>query len=914
MTDVKQIDDVKSIPWHAMDIEEVFPEIGSQTGGLSQAEAEQRLLKHGPNKLTPPRKRSLISRLFAQINNVLIYVLLGSAFITALLSHWFDSGIILGVVVLNALIGFIQEGKAEKALDAIRSMLSLQASVLRDNKRIILPADRVVPGDIVLLQSGDKVPADIRLFKVRELRIDESALTGESVPVEKTTLSMEKDKTVGDRTCLAFSGTFVTYGQGQGVVVGTGDDTEIGRISSMLAQVAPLTTRLLKQMSEFGRQLTVAIVSIAIATFLFGMFVRSYSFVDMFLATVGLFVAAIPEGLPAIISIALAVGVQSMARRKAIIRRLPAVETLGSVTVICSDKTGTLTRNEMTVQTVVTVNNTFDVSGVGYDPHGGFSLNGKDTSLKDYPEIGDMARAALLCNDATLNEIGGKWCMQGDPTEGALITLAKKAGIEHSFENENIPRIDTIPFESEHRFMATLHHDHNGHRFIYLKGAPERVLELCTHHRCYDKETILNIPYWQDKIQEIASRGQRVIAVACKTITSEKQQINFADVEGGMTLLGFFGIIDPPSEEAMAAIKQCKGAGIRVKMITGDHALTAQVIGAQLGIGNNKMVLTGNELDTFTDDQLSQKVQAVDIFARVSPAHKLRLVQSLQRNGEVVAMTGDGVNDAPALKRADVGIAMGIKGTEVSKEASEMVLTDDNFSSIVSAVEEGRRVYDNIKKSIIFILPTNVGEAGMIIVAILSGRMLPITPIQILWVNMITAVTLCLSLVFEQPEHGTMNKPPRNPSEPILSLFLAWRILFVSFIIILGTFGLFLWDSLHSASLEESRTMAVNTLVMFEVFYLFNTRYLRRSVLSVQGLFGNRYVLIAVAATIVIQMGFTYAPPMQQIFGTKPLTWKNWIFIVLIASSVFILVELEKILLKKRNNGEEKYLKKSVQN
>ena len=456
--------------------------------------------------------------------------------------------------------------------------------------------------------------------------------------------------------------------------------------------------------------------------------------------------------------------------------------------------------------------------------------------------------------------------------------------------------------------MATLHHDHTGHRFIYLKGAPERVLELCTHQRSYGKETAINNSYWQDKILDIASRGQRVIAVAYKAVKrdkllKDKQQINFADVEGEMTLLGFFGIIDPPSEEARASIKQCKGAGIRVKMITGDHALTAQVIGAQLGIGDNKMVLTGNELDTFTDDQLSEKVQTVDIFARVSPAHKLRLVEVLQRNGEVVAMTGDGVNDAPALKRADVGIAMGIKGTEVSKEASEMVLTDDNFSSIVSAVEEGRRVYDNIKKSITFILPTNVGEAGMIIVAILSGQMLPITPIQILWVNMITAVTLSLSLAFEQAEHGTMNKPPRNPREPILSLFLVWRILFVSLIIVMGTYGLFLWDRLHSASVEESRTMAVNTLVMFEIFYLFNIRYLRRSVLSVKGLFGNRYVLISVVITIGFQLIFTYASPMQHIFGTAPLTWKNWIFIVMVASSVFIFVELEKILLKKRSNG-----------
>ncbi|MCF6148658.1 MAG: cation-transporting P-type ATPase [Candidatus Kuenenia sp.] len=883
-----------------MDIETVFSKIESKPEGLAQADAEQRLEQYGQNRPTPPRKRSFISRLFAQINNVLIYVLLGSALITALLSHWFDAGIILGVVILNSLIGFIQEGKAEKALDAIRGILSHQASVVRDKKRTMLAAERVVPGDIVFLQSGDKVPADIRLFRVRELHIDESALTGESVPVEKTVLPVDQDKTVGDRTCLAFSGTFVTYGQGQGVVIGTGDNTEIGRISSMLAKVPPLTTRLLKQMSEFGRQLTVAIVSIAVVTFLFGMFVRNYSFVDMFLASVGLFVAAIPEGLPAIISITLAIGVQAMAGRKAIIRRLPAVETLGSVTVICSDKTGTLTRNEMTVRTVVTAKNSFDVSGVGYDPHGSFSLDNKETPLSELPEIAEMARAALLCNDASLTNVEGKWCMQGDPTEGALVTLAKKAGLEPSFENENLPRIDTIPFESEHRFMATLHHNHAGHRFIYLKGAPERVLDLCTYQRCYDKETTINISYWQDKIQEIANRGQRVIAVAYKNVKEDKQQLNFADVEEGMTLLGFFGIIDPPREDAMAAVRQCQSAGIGVKMITGDHALTALVIGAQLGIGDGNTVLTGKELESLTDEELSFKVKKVDIFARVSPEHKLRLVQALQRNGEVVAMTGDGVNDAPALKRADIGVAMGIKGTEVSKEASEMVLTDDSFSSIVSAVEEGRRVYDNIKKSIMFILPTNIGEAGMIIIAILSGQMLPITPIQILWVNMITAVTLALSLAFEQPEYGTMNKPPRNPGEPILSLFLMWRIFFVSFIIVLGTFGYFLWDRLHSVSIEESRTVAVNTLVLFEVFYLFNTRYLKRSVLSVKGLFGNRYVLIAVAITVGIQLLFTYTSPMQHIFETISITWKDWMYSVLIASSVFILVELEKLLLKNK--------------
>ena len=889
-----------NITWHSIDVDAAFHNISGTSEGLTHEEAAIRMAEYGPNKLSPPKKRSPFSRFMLQFHNVLIYVMLAAGVITVLIGHWIDAGVIFGVVFINAIIGFIQEGKAEKALEAIRTMLSSQATVLRDGKRINIAADKLVPGDIVFLQTGDKVPADLRLVKVKELRIDEAALTGESLPVEKSVIPVDETATVGDRKCIAYSGTLVTYGQGNGVVVAIGDTTEIGRINMMLKKVLPLTTKLLRQIADFSQLLTIAIVALAAMTFAFGVFVRKYEISDMFLAVVGLAVAAIPEGLPAIITITLAIGVQRMAKRKAIIRRLPAVETLGAVTVICSDKTGTLTRNEMTVKTVVTASFLFNVSGDGYDPHGGFLLDGKDVLAANYPIVEEIARAGLLCNDSQLKESEGKWTVEGDPTEGALIAMASKVGLDLSLQAEQFPRTDSIPFESEHRFMATLHHDHAGHGFIYIKGAPERILEMCNKERSAGEDRPLHLQYWHGRIEEIAARGQRLIAIAFKTADSGQQTLNFADVQGGLTLLGLHGITDPPRSEAIDAIQMCRDAGIRVKMITGDHAVTAREIGNQMGIGDGVSVLTGKELETMDDDQLRLSVQKVDVFARVSPEHKLRLVQALQANGEVAAMTGDGVNDAPALKRADVGVSMGIKGTEVAKEASEMVLMDDNFESIAYAVVEGRTVYDNIKKSITFILPTNGGEAGVIIAAILSGRMLPLTPVQILWVNMITAVTLALSLAFEPPEADVMKRMPRNPKEPILSNFLIWRILFVSSIIVVGTFGLFLWGRLHDASIEYARTVAVNTLVMFEVFYLLNTRFLKTPVLT-KGVFkGNRSIYIAISTVLAAQLIFTYVPFMQTLFDTRSIKLTEWLPIVIVALSVFVLVEIEKYVIQKQ--------------
>ncbi|MDO7598037.1 MAG: cation-transporting P-type ATPase [Pseudomonadota bacterium] len=892
-------DSTTSPVWHSYDIASVFQQVSSTADGLSQQDAEQHLKKYGANRLTPAKKKGLLARFLFQFHNVLIYVLLASGGITALLGHWVDSGVIMGVVILNAIIGFIQEGKAEKALDAISNMLSLQAMVKRDGTFISLAADQLVPGDVVLLQSGDKVPADLRLFKARELRIDEAMLTGESVPTEKLTQPAAEHATIGDRKCLAYSGTLVTFGQGQGVVIATGDRTEIGRISNMLSHVQVLTTPLLRQMDTFARWLTLTIGIIAAATFAYGVLLQNYTVGDMFLAAVGLAVAGIPEGLPAIMTITLAIGVQRMAKKHAIIRRLPAVETLGSVTVICSDKTGTLTRNEMTVQTITTGVGTSEVSGAGYAPLGTFSLDGNDVTTEDFTLVREVAQAALLCNDASLSEENGQWYIQGDPTEGALVTLALKAGLDHHYCQTQYPRTDAIPFESQHRFMASLHHDHAGHGFIYLKGAPEQVLEMCHQQRMQGEDIALDKAYWEACMNTMATRGQRLLAIAFKSTTAEHQSLDFNDVEYGLTLLGVVGIIDPPREEATAAVLACQTAGIRVKMITGDHAITARAIGTRMGIGDGVTVIKGSDLETYNEAQLQEAVQRCDIFARVSPEQKLQLVTALQAAGEIVSMTGDGVNDAPALKRADVGVAMGLKGTEVAKESAEMVLADDNFASIAHAVEEGRTVYDNLKKSILFILPTNGGEALIIIAAIMMGRMLPITPVQILWINMITAVTLALTLAFEPAEANVMQRPPRNPKEPILSRFLIWRIIFVSLIIVSGTFGLFLWERDHGASIELARTVAVNTVVMFEIFYLFSARYLLAPSLNYEGFFGNRYVLYAIGLLLLIQLSFTYFGPMQMLFATTDMDLNAWLRVIAVTSSVLILVEIEKFLLRK---------------
>lgn len=890
------------LPWHAPPAEQVLRELDTATGGLSDTEANRRLAIHGPNRLRPPKQRGAILRFLLQFHNVLIYVLLVSAAITALLGHAVDTGVILGVVVINAIVGFVQEGKAESALAAIRKMLSLRALVLRDGQRREIPAEDLVPGDWVLLQSGDKVPADLRLIEIKNLRIQEAVLTGEAEAVEKTIAPVTAESAIGDRTDMAYSGTLVSYGQGVGVAVATGEHTEIGRISMLLEQVESMTTPLLRQMAQFGRWLSAAIVLAAAATFLLGVFWRDQPADDMFMAAVALAVAAIPEGLPAIMTIILAIGVQRMARRNAIVRRLPAVETLGAVNVICSDKTGTLTCNEMTVQRVVTAERVFQVSGVGYAPIGGFSVNDAPILAEEAEDLQTIARAARLCNDAVLRDEGGEWRMEGDPTEGALLTLACKAGLDPVAEQERFHRMDSIPFESEHRFMATLHHDHDGHNIIYVKGAPERVLAMCVDELYSAGLGPLRQDYWHERIEDLAAAGQRVLAVAFRYAPKTQRTLNFAEIEVGLTLLGLLGISDPPREEAIRAVRQTRQAGIRIKMITGDHGATARAIAAQLGIGDGRTVLTGPELEALDDEALRKAVLETDIYARASPEHKLRLVAALQANRQIVAMTGDGVNDAPALKRADVGVAMGMKGTEAAKEASEIVLADDNFASIAHAVEEGRTVYDNLRKALLFTLPTNGAEALVIVAAILFGVTLPITPVQVLWVNMVTAVTLSLALAFEPAESNIMQRPPRDASEPLLSKFMLWRIGAVSVLLVIAPLGLFLWEVEHHMPLEEARTMAVNALVVGEIFFLFNSRYIYSSSLSREGLLGSRPVLTTIGILLVLQLAFTYFPPMHRLLGTAPISARSWMIVTLAGIAVLLLVELEKAIWRGSQN------------
>lgn len=882
-------------PWHALSGAEAQQRLATPPGGLGTAEIERRRRQHGPNRLAPPRGRGPLQRLLLQFHNILLYVMMAAALITALLGHWVDTGVLLAAVVINALIGFIQEGKAENALDAIRAMLSPRATVIRDGRRMEIDAAELVPGDLVLLASGDRVPADLRLLQSKELRVEEAALTGESLPVEKDTAAVAADAPLGDRHGMAYSGTLVVYGQATGVVVATGAATELGRINHLLAGVRALATPLLRQIDRFGRTLAIAILGIGALTFILGTLWRGHAPEEMFMMVVALVASAIPEGLPAIMTVTLALGVQRMARRQAIVRRLPAVETLGSVTVICSDKTGTLTRNEMTVQRVVCAGHVFDVGGVGYAPVGSLSVDGRHVEVGHYPALELAIRSGVLCNDARMRVEDDVWHVEGDPTEGALLVLGNKTALQHDSCAAARPRLDSIPFESQHRFMATHHRDPQGQDWLLVKGAPERILDMCDRQFGHSShEQPLDPDYWRRMATDTAAQGLRLLALACKRAAPAGASLHMDDMQGGFTLLALVGIIDPPREEAIAAVAECHRAGIRVKMITGDHAETARAIGAQLAIGVGKPAMTGAELALIDDAALRRVVMEVDVFARASPEHKLRLVRALQDDGQVVAMTGDGVNDAPALKRADVGVAMGNKGTEAAKEAADMVLADDNFASIAHAVREGRAVYDNLKKFILFMLPTNGGEALVVIAAILLQLTLPLTPVQVLWINMVTSATLGLALAFEPAEGDVMARRPRSPSSRLLSGFFIWRVLFVSVLMMLGAFGLFYWELQAGTSVEYARTMAVNAVVMAEMFYLLNSRFILAPVASRAGLFGNPYALFAIAACVPLQLAFTYAAPMQAIFGSTGLAGDDWLKVLLAGVLVFGLAELEK--------------------
>nr|WP_306268694.1 cation-transporting P-type ATPase [Pararhizobium sp. IMCC3301] len=880
--------------WHAVSVDEALAFQQSGATGLSEEQARDRLARFGPNLLPPTKRRGALLRFFAQFHDVMIYVLIGAGAVTALLGHWLDALVILAVVMVNAVIGFVQEGKAENALNAIRNMLAPKASIIRQGQRRTVPGSELVPGDIVLFEAGARVPADLRLTEASSLRIEEAVLTGESVAVEKSTLAVGKTVALGDRSSMAFSGTLVSYGQGKGVVVATGADTEIGRISSMLAEVTTLQTPLTRQMGVFARWLTGSVLGIAVLVLMFGLLVRDYSFSEIFIAVVGLTVAAIPEGLPAILTITLAIGVQGMARRNAIVRRLPAIETLGSVSVICSDKTGTLTRNEMAVVSIATARHRFTVSGAGYAPHGEFASEGQAVEAGNHPVLREIARAGLLCNDASLNQLNDRWTIEGDPMEGALVALAGKAGLDENTETSALPRSDVIPFDARHRFMAVLLHSPGGEGVIYVKGAPERMLQMCGQQRGSNGDELLDTDYWQSQVEEIAARGQRVLAIAVKATGRPHPALSVDDVESGLTMLGLFGLIDPPRAEAIAAVAECRSAGIDVKMITGDHAGTARAIARQLGLENPDAVLTGHAIDTLDDETLRRRVQDTAVFARTSPEHKLRLVMALQASGEVVAMTGDGVNDAPALKRADVGIAMGRNGSEAAKEAAEMVLADDNFATIAEAVRTGRTVYDNLKKAILFILPTNGGEALVMMAAILLGSTLPITPVQILWVNMVTAVTLALAFAFEPAEPDIMRRPPRAAGEAILSGFLIWRVGFVSTLFLGVLSGMFALVQAQGANVEEARTIVVNTLVVLEIFYLFSVRYLKAPSITWHGIVGTPAVLIAVGAVSALQIAFTYAPFMRTFFDTRPLSFAQGAQIIAAGVVVLLILEIEK--------------------
>ncbi|MGM0906434.1 MAG: cation-transporting P-type ATPase [Pseudomonadota bacterium] len=878
--------------WHEKASEEVIDALQTDKGGLSSEEAAARLEMYGSNRLPEAEKQRPLIRFFKHFHNILIYVLLGSALITAALGHLADTVVIVAVVIANAAIGFFQEGKAEKAMDAIRRMLALKASVLRNGERHSVEGEALVPGDVVLLEAGDKVPADLRLIQVNGLQVQEAILTGESVPVEKNTQPVAANAAIGDRDCMTYSGTLVTSGLGRGIVVGTGADTEIGRISGMLSRVETLTTPLLKQMNAFARWITILILLIASVLLAFGYFVGHFDFSEMFMAVVGLSVAAIPEGLPAVLTITLAVGVQAMARRNAIVRHLPAIETLGSVSVICTDKTGTLTRNEMMVTSVVTVSDIFSVDGNGYESSGEIRLNEVPVTEREHPVLGELGQAAALCNDASLHKKEGEWKVEGDPMEGALLAMAGKLGADIG---SNTDRLDTIPFDARHRFMATLNRDAENQTYIFVKGAPEQIMSMCAEQRAASESSeSFNEEYWHKKAEEIAAQGQRVLALALKPMNPEDSKLDFADVQDGLIMLGLVGLIDPPRPEAIDAVAECHAAGIRVKMITGDHQGTAAAIARQIGLQNSDKVLTGTELDDMDDAALAQAVLHTDIFARTSPEHKLRLVMALQSHGMTVAMTGDGVNDAPALKRADAGIAMGCKGSEAAKEAAEFVLADDNFASIAAAVKEGRTVYDNIKKVISWTLPTNAGEALTIIVALLFGMTLPITPIQILWINLITAITLGVALAFEPPEANTMKRPPRPRDEPLLTSDLAWHIVLVSTLFLGGVFGMYAYAIEQGYSIELARTIALNTLVVMEIFHLFFIRNIYSASLSWESIRGTKVVWVTVTGVIAAQFAITYLPPLQTLFATVSVPFMDGVIIVAVGIVLFAIIETEK--------------------
>lgn len=900
---------------HAQSEEDLFAALSiassNARAGLTEEEAAERRQRWGTNQLpvTPPTPAW--RRWLRQFHSLFIYVLLVSAAISMALQHWVDAGVILAVILINAAIGYVQEGKAEAALRAIMSLSKSLCMVVRKGAGVSIDSSQLVPGDIVMLQAGDKVPADLRLIECKELRCDEALLTGESQSAAKTTALLPPETLLAERRNMAYMGTLVTQGTARGLVIHTGSRTQIGAINQLVQLVETSITPLQRQLGKLARQLTLAILVVTAATMVFGILVRDYTLAQMFQAAIGIAVAAIPEGLPAIVTIALALGVGRMATEHALVRRLPAVEVLGSVDVICTDKTGTLTANAMTARQLITTNSHYLISGEGYEPRGEFRRKGErqpiaPDALNEDPQLAQACRIALVCNDANITRDNNRWQLHGDPTEGALYAMALKFGLTSKHTQQHWPRLDDLPFESEKRYMAVLHgfnsdtaeNPGNDTQAMAVKGAPDRLLELCEWQLGESGNEPLDKTYWQQQLNDLAAQGMRVLALACKIHPDDQPSLAHEHMHDGLVMVALAGLSDPPRPEAIAAINACHSAGIRVMMITGDNPVTAAAIGKELGL-NAQRVMTGAELDLLGPADFSQIAETVDIFARTSPANKLQLVEALQAGHHTVAMTGDGVNDAPALRTADIGIAMGMKGTDAAREASAFVLTDDNFATIERAVAEGRRIYDNIVKSLAFILPTGVAQASVITLAILLNWVLPITPAQILWVNTVTAITLALALVFERSEANIMARPPRHRHQGIIGKALLYRILLVGGLGAATVFSLFGWKLEQGASIEQARAIAVNALVMFECFYLLSARTFYESIWHPRYWRGIGPSLLAIALVISFQLVFTYLPLSQAIFAVAAVSPQDWLIIALATSPILLLVEIEKVIARR---------------
>ncbi|HCM9178945.1 cation-transporting P-type ATPase [Enterobacter kobei] len=888
-------------PYYQQTVDETLSNIHSTLEGLSGTEASARLQQHGENALPQKEGKPAWLRFLAHFNDVLIYVLLVAALLKLFMGHWVDMLVILGVAIVNALIGHIQESNAEKSLQSIRNMLSSEAVVVRQGNHETIPTTALVPGDIVVIRAGDRIPADLRVIEAHNLRVEEAILTGESTVVEKNSDALSGELPLGDRYNLLYSGTTVSSGGGKGVVVATGGETELGHINQMMSDIEKHRTPLMVQMDKLGKTIFITILVMMVALFVFSLLFRDMPVSELVLSLISLAVAAVPEGLPAIISIILSLGVQAMARRKAIIRKLPTVETLGAMTVICSDKTGTLTMNEMTVKAVITADTIYRVEGESYEPVGNIHPVDDPTpvSVTQGSVLERYLRTIDLCNDSQLiKDEQGLWKITGGPTEGALKVLAAKIPL---------PALDTemrskIPFDSQYKYMSTLYRL-GEEEVILLTGAPDVLFRLCQYQQTNDGLQPFDQPYWEGKIEEYAREGLRMVAAAWKPAREGQRELDHPDLQDGIILLGIAGMMDPPRPEAITAIADCLQAGIRVKMITGDHPQTAMSIGQMLGIGNAASAITGRELEAMDDRQLSDAAQQYDIFARTSPEDKFRLVQALQSKQEVVGMTGDGVNDAPALKRADVGIAMGIKGTEVTKEAADMVLTDDNFATIASAVHEGRRVYDNLKKTILFVIPSNIAQALLIIIALLAGNLIPLTPVLILWMNMATSATLSFGLAFEAGEKDIMNRPPRKANLHVMDGYAIWRVVFVGLMIAISAFVLEAWLQPRGYSAEFIRTVLLQTLVTAQWFYMLNCRVNDGFSLS-KGLLENKGIWIVSGVLLALQLLIIYAPFMQMLFGTEALPFRYWVITFLIGFVMFLIVEAEKVLTRRWRKTE----------